>query len=232
MSLFLTATDTGVGKTLVAGGLAYGLRRRGLDVGCWKPLQSGELLHDPAGDAMRLKTVGDLPDEPEEICWRAFAEPLAPRLAAERAGVAVTRRDLMQHYEQVKKKHPYVIAEGAGGLAVPLTADTTVWELARALQLPLLIVARANLGTVNHTVLTVHYARAHGLRVGGVILSGGGRAGQDVAEMHNPAYIEQYAGVPVLGGVPWLGEAPGVEAIRAAVEEHVDLDRIGELLIG
>ena len=229
MSFFITATDTGVGKTLVTGGLAYALRQRGLDVGCWKPLQSGEVLDDPNGDAMRLKRLGDLPDPLESICLQAFSEPLAPRLAAERAGAHLTRRDLLAHHESLKKRHANLLIEGAGGLAVPLTADTTVVELAQEIGAPLLVIARATLGTVNHTVLTVRYAEAQGLTVAGVILSGW-RGGADAGEAQNPFYIEEYAGVPVLGRVPWLGSAPTVEDIRHSVSAAVDIDRIAQRL--
>ncbi|MGZ6506503.1 MAG: dethiobiotin synthase [Tumebacillaceae bacterium] len=230
MSLLITATDTDVGKTLITGGLAYAMRRRGLDVGCWKPMQSGHLLHEEQGDVCRLKAIGNLPDTLEQIGGFTFAEPLAPRLSAERAGVHLTRQDLLTHYEQARALHEHLLIEGAGGLAVPLTADTTVCQLAQTLQLPLLIVARANLGTVNHTTLTVHYAQAHGLHVAGVVLSGRGRNGADVAEQHNAAYIEEYAGVPVLGSVPWLGDAPDAATIRQAVEEEVAIDRLIERL--
>lgn len=226
MSLFITATDTGVGKTLVTGGLAYLLRGRGLDVGCWKPVQSGDLLHDATGDAARLKAIGDLPDELSMICGYSYGEPLAPRLAAERAGAPLLLDHLLTHYEGIRNQHQHVLAEGAGGLAVPLTSDATVADLAVRLGFPLLIIARANLGTVNHTVLTVEYARARGLRVAGVILSGGGRAGADISEGHNPQYIEEYADVPVLGRVPWLGDAPREDEIRQAVAANVDLERL------
>jgi dethiobiotin synthetase len=226
MSLFITATDTDVGKTLVTGGLAAALRKRGVDVGCWKPLQSGHELEDPLGDVCRLRAIGGLADRPEQIGGYAFAEPLAPRLSAERAGVHLTRRDLLEKYEQARSLHPHLLIEGAGGLAVPLTADTTVCELAQVVRHPLLIVARANLGTVNHTVLTVKYEQAHGLHVAGVILSGAGRKGADVAEQHNPAYIEEYAGVPVLGSVPWLGTNPDGTTIRQAVEDAVSVDHL------
>ncbi|TCP53824.1 dethiobiotin synthase [Tumebacillus sp. BK434] len=222
MSVFITSTDTGVGKTLITGGLAYALRRRGLDVGCWKPLQSGELLHDPTGDAKRLQALGELPDPVDRICLHAFFEPLAPRLAAERAGAQLTRRDLLAHHREAAQLHRHLLCEGAGGLAVPLTADTTVAELAADLGLPLLIVARAGLGTVNHTVLTVRYAESYGLNICGVILSGAGRRGHDIAEAHNPAYIEEYAGVPVLGSIPWLGDTPSLETVRAATDFLAD----------
>jgi dethiobiotin synthetase len=232
MSLFISATDTGVGKTLISGGIAYALRERGVDVGCWKPMQSGELAHDPAGDAMRLKTIANLPDTPEQICGWSFAEPLAPRLAAERAGVNLCRRDLLAKYEEVRSLHDHLLIEGAGGLAVPLTADTRVVDLARELKHPLLLIARAGLGTVNHTVLTVKYAEQNGLRVHGVILSGSGRPDAEISEPFNAAYIEEYAGVPILGDVPWLGDNPTLEQIRDTISYTVDIDRLARFLFG
>ncbi|MBL0386151.1 dethiobiotin synthase [Tumebacillus sp. ITR2] len=232
MSLFITATDTGVGKTLVTGGIAYALRQRGLDIGCWKPMQSGELAHDPAGDAMRLKTLGDLPDSPDLLCGWSFAEPLAPRLAAERAGVELYRRDLLAKYEEVRNFHDHLLIEGAGGLAVPLTADTRVVDLARELNHPVLLIVRAGLGTVNHTVLTVRFAEQNGLRVVGAILSGGGRPDAEMSEPFNADYIEEYAGIPILGHVPWLGDTPSDDLIRETVERTVDIDRLARFLFG
>jgi len=225
-SYFITATDTGVGKTLVTGALAWCLRERGEDVGCFKPVQSGDLLHDEAGDVCRLKALSGLPDPVERIGRYAFAEPLAPRLAAERAESPLFMADLLAAYDEVREDHARWLVEGAGGLAVPLTTDATVADFAAQLGFPLLIVARPNLGTVNHTVLTVRYAESCGLSVAGVILSGGNGAVHDPSEAYNAAYIEEYANVPVLGHVPWLGDRPSVGTVRDSVRAHVDLDRV------
>lgn len=222
-SYFITATDTGVGKTLVTGALAWCLRERGEDVGCYKPVQSGDLLHDETGDVCRLQALAGLTDPVERIGRYAFAEPLAPRLAAERAGSPLMLDDLLSAFAEVRGDHARWLVEGAGGLAVPLTTDATVADFAAQLGFPLLIVARANLGTVNHTVLTVRYAESLGLSVAGVILSGGKGAEHDLSESFNATYIEEYANVPILGHVPWLGDQPSVQSVRDSVREHVDL---------
>ncbi|MFC4767657.1 dethiobiotin synthase [Effusibacillus consociatus] len=224
--LFVTATDTGVGKTVVAGGLAGVLRERGVDAGVYKPLQSGHLTADPEGDAARLKALAGVEDPLDAICPYSFLEPLAPLVAMRRAGVSVTLENIEAGYRTIANHHPFVIVEGAGGLAVPYTENTLVADVAARLGLPLLIVARPSLGTVNHTVLTVEFARQRGIEVIGVVISGLGSSPIGVAEQTNPGLIEQWAKVPVLGTVPWLGERFGVSEVRQTIAESVDIDTI------
>ncbi|GIM46876.1 ATP-dependent dethiobiotin synthetase BioD [Collibacillus ludicampi] len=230
---FVTATDTEVGKTLVTGGLAGALRKKGLDIGVYKPVQSGHLTHQPEGDAARLKRLSGVDDPLEEICPYSFSEPVAPRLAIQRSQKQVRSHDVIAGYERLKRKHRYLLVEGAGGIAVPYVEDALVVDIAKTLALPLLVVARPDLGTVNHTVLTIEYARSRGLQVAGVILSGCGRRQPiSLSESHNPGMIEELANVRVLGKVPWLGDRPDESRIVEAIEEHVDLKSIQEVLIG
>ncbi|MCL6444472.1 MAG: dethiobiotin synthase [Alicyclobacillus sp.] len=228
--LFVTATDTDVGKTLVAGGLAGAMRARGIDVGVLKPIQSGHAVDHPEGDAARLKRLAGVNDDVREICPFAFPEPLAPRLALARAGMDVRMADLLLHWKRVQHRHAGWFIEGAGGIAVPYTADALVADLAAAVRLPVLVVARPNLGTVNHTVLTVEYLRARKLRVAGVIVNG--MRGDGVVESHNPAMIEELAQVPVLGCIPWLGQNPAPEDVRRAVSAVVDVERLWQMAEG
>lgn len=229
--LFVTATDTGVGKTLVAGGLAGVLRERGVDAGVYKPLQSGHLAADPEGDAARLKALAGVEDPTDLICPRAFEEPLAPLVAMRRAGMTVTLDDLERGYRVLAGRHRFVIAEGAGGLAVPFAERALVADLAARLRMPLLIVARPHLGTVNHTILTVEFARQRGIGVVGVVISGLGCGPVGAAEKTNPDLIEEWAGVPVLGTVPWLGEGFTPAEVRKAIAAHVDIGAILSCLL-
>jgi dethiobiotin synthetase len=233
---FVTATDTEVGKTWVTGGLAGALRSRGLDIGVCKPLQSGHPLNHPDGDAMRLRALSGVPDTVEDICLCALREPLTPRLALERAGLSVCLADVVAFCQRAAMRHEWLLVEGAGGTAVPYTRDALVVEVARALRFPALIVARAGLGTVNHTVLTVEYLRTRGVPVLGVVLNGA-ECGRDeaagekepvtaVIERTNPGYIESLSGVPVFGVVPRLRGEATPEAIREWIQTHVDLDRL------
>ena len=170
--VFITATDTEVGKTVVAGAIAGVFRELGYNVGVYKPLQSGHVASNPEGDAARLKVLSGVPTQENEICPYSIEEPLAPRLAMKRAGRVVKLKEITDYYNELLKEFNSLFVEGAGGLAVPYTEDALVIDFAKELQLPLIVVARPTLGTVNHTVLTIAYAKAHGLTVAGVILSG------------------------------------------------------------
>ena len=220
---FVTGTDTGVGKTVVTAGLALAFVARGRSVAVVKPVQSGNLARDPAGDAMRLKTLAGLAADPAEIVRSAFPEPLAPLVAARLAGAAIDPRALVEHVHAAAMGHDLVLVEGAGGLLVPLAEDWTIADLASALGLPLLVVARPLLGTVNHTLLTIRAAEQHGLTCAGVVFNG--RA-DDASALTNAELIEQFGRVPVLGRVPWhVGELSSARLL-ALVERNLDVERL------
>jgi len=217
--LFVTGTDTGVGKTVVTGGIVAALRARGHDVGVSKPLQSGALADDPAGDAMLLREWTGVPETAAEIAPYSFAAALAPSIAAELEGRSVTLADAVAAVDTVAASHDAVVVEGAGGLIVPLGRDWTVADLAVALSLPVLVVARAGLGTVNHSTLTIRAIRSYGLVPLGVVLNGT----QDESSERNAQLIEQLAEVLVLGQTPFVD---GELDVRKLVEENVDLDAL------
>lgn len=223
---FITATDTEVGKTIVTGGLAGILRQRGWDAGVYKPIQSGHLASNPDGDAARLKHLSGVIDAVTEICPYSLEEPIAPLLALRRAGNHVHLHELVCHYEELKQKHDLLLVEGAGGLAVPFVEDGLVIDLASQLGLPLIIVARPNLGTVNHTLLTIEYARSRGLQIAGVIISGLGRTPIGVVEKTNPAMIVEYGDVPFLGSLPWLDSHPSREKLLNAMETAIQIESL------
>jgi dethiobiotin synthetase len=226
--LFVTATDTGIGKTVVTAGLTLALRARGLSVGVSKPVQSGALADDPEGDAMLLKRWTGVSESPSEIAPFSFAAPLAPLVAAELEGRSLDICDVVDGARKVAERYEAVIVEGAGGLMVPVGEAWSIGDLAVMLRLPILVVARAGLGTVNHTALTVSSAQSLGLEVLGVVLNGP----RDESSETNPRLIEQFAGVPVLGQMPWLEGDLTADRLEALVEEHVDVDRIVELALG
>jgi dethiobiotin synthetase len=168
--LFVTGTDTGVGKTFVACALARGLRAAGIDVGVMKPIETGVPPTGPE-DARALRSAAGVEDPLELICPARFALPASPEAAARAEGRSVSRADLRKAFEFLARRHEFMLVEGAGGLLVPLDRDHDMADLARELDLPLLLVARARLGTVNHTRLTLEVARARGLAIFGVVVS-------------------------------------------------------------
>lgn len=198
--LFVTGTDTGVGKTEVAAALVAGWRARGLDVGAMKPAQSGVEEGVPS-DADRLREAAGGGDPPGLVCPYSLRAPLAPAVAARLEGVRIDVDHVLACARELARRHAALVVEGAGGLLVPLADDVTYADLARALGLPVLVVARAGLGTVNHAALTCEALRARGLAVAGVVLNRA-TAAADPSEPHNPAAIERLTGTRVLASLP------------------------------
>lgn len=224
---FITATDTDVGKTIVAGGIAGVLRAKGYNVGVYKPVQSGHLANHKDGDAARLQALSHVEDSLEEICPYAAIEPLAPALALKRSQQRVALQDLRHGYERLAKTHDVMLVEGAGGLAVPYVADGLVVDAAVMFNLPIIIVARPDLGTVNHTLLTISYAKQHGLQVAGVILSNYRKETASIAEKNNPSMIEEYSGVPVLGVIPHMENHRSREQVLSVIEQSIEWSKLG-----
>ncbi|MBM4284524.1 MAG: dethiobiotin synthase [Deltaproteobacteria bacterium] len=203
--VFVTGTDTNVGKTWVAAGLTWAVRRRDINACYFKPVQSGcpeeggRLIPTDAAFAGNLAGL----DEPLELLTPvALRLPLAPAVAAREEGVEVDFRQIARAWWQLARKYEYLVVEGAGGLCVPLAAKNfLVLDLIRWLRLPLVVVARAGLGTINHTVLTVKAAQQAGAPVVGVILNQY-PATPSLAARTNPEVIEDLADVPVLGRAP------------------------------
>lgn len=223
---FITATDTGVGKTIVAGGITGALRKRGYNAGVYKPVQSGHRVDHPDGDAARLKAFSGVDDPLDLICPYAVEEPLAPILALQRAGQHVSLNDLQRGFDRLKERHEVLIVEGAGGLAVPYVEDGLVADAAWMLELPLIIVARPHLGTVNHTLLTIEYAKQRELDIAGVIISGYQEEVAGIAEQTNPSMIEAYSGIPVLGVIPLIEKIESMAEVVRTVEMAIQWDRL------
>jgi dethiobiotin synthetase len=212
--IFITGTDTDVGKTLVAAGLTAALRQRGVKAGYFKPVQSGcpeENGRLIPTDARRVRDLAELPEPLEVLTPITLRLPLAPGVAAAREGVEVDLEKVALSFRELASRYGFLVVEGAGGLYVPLVnTEFLVLDLARWLQLPLLVVARAGLGTINHTALTVLAARHAGLPVAGVILNRCSAA-PGLAEQTNPQVIEALTGVPILGKVPEIANPESSE---------------------
>lgn len=183
-----------------------------------KPVQSGAPAADEAGDAMLLREAAGVGDEPEEICPYAFAAPLAPLVASRAEGRPVEPQVVLDAVSELARRHDVLLVEGAGGLLVPVGEDWTIADLAGWLGLPLVVVARAGLGTVNHTLLTLEAARARSLEVATVVLNGRSPETDSSADT-NPELVERFGGVPVLS-VPRLAASGRELADRVAA--HLD----------
>jgi dethiobiotin synthetase len=222
-AFLVTGTDTGVGKTFVSGGLAAELVRRGASVGVMKPFATGarsvrgRLVSD---DALFLKSAAEVDDPLDLINPICLKPPLAPSMAAQVAKKRIDLNKVQSAYKALRQRHSILIVEGVGGLLVPLVAGLTVADFARKLRLPLLIVTRPSLGTLNHTALTVHAARSHGLRILGLVINRSDPGKKGLAERLNPAALQLLTQAPVLGEIPYIGAARA-QALRHPVFRQI-----------
>jgi adenosylmethionine-8-amino-7-oxononanoate aminotransferase len=197
--IFITGTDTGVGKTVVSAGLALSLRHKDLDVGIMKPIQSGG-----REDTKFLIKASGVKDEIELINPCYFKKPLAPLTASEIEGVQIDIPAIKNAFEKLSKRHDVVIVEGIGGLLVPLTEDYFVSDLILELDIPIIVVSRPGLGTINHTLLTIKHAKESGIDIIGIIFNETKKKRKGLAEKTNPSVIERLSGVPILGTLPYV----------------------------
>ncbi len=203
MSWFVTGTDTGVGKTVVACALARGVRAQGVDVGVMKPAETGVEAAGPL-DALALREAAASDDPLELVCPEAFALPAAPTVAAAAEGREVDADAIRRAWHELRGRHEHMIVEGAGGLLVPIWKGATMADLASELGLPLVVVARGALGTINHTLLTIEAARRRDLEIAGVVISHvTGRLSD--ADARNLGALRDELGTLLLGEVPPLG---------------------------
>jgi len=219
--LFITGTDTGVGKTVVTAALAIVLRRRGMDVGVMKPVATGCVRRREglvSEDAEFLAQAADAPESLDEIAPIRLAEPLAPTVAEARAGRLLDLEPMWAAWRRLSMVHEIMLVEGIGGILCPVTPTESVADLARRFGLPIVVVARATLGTINHTALTVEAARARGLEVAGIVINRYDRDREDVAQLTAPDEIQRVTGATVLGLVP---DDKSTDFAKAAVGDDV-----------
>lgn len=206
--LFITGTDTNVGKTYVGVLIARALKAAGHRVGVYKPVASGcrregdRLVSD---DALLLWRAAGEPGELSRVCPQCFLAPLAPHLAARAEGKEINRKLLRDGLDYWRARSDIVLVEGAGGLLSPLGDNEYVADLASDFGFPLVIVARNALGTINHTLLTLHAAKTlhSGLKVAGVILNHPTPPGNDPSTSTNRQEIASRSTVPILAEVLW-----------------------------
>ncbi|HNR13124.1 MAG TPA: dethiobiotin synthase [Thermodesulfobacteriota bacterium] len=234
--IFVTGTDTGVGKSVVAGAIAAILAEEGINVGVMKPAETGCLREDGtvvAGDAEYLRALVHVSDPLTEIVPYCFREPLAPGVAARCEGVSVDTDRVARIFDDLSGRHEFMVVEGAGGLLVPFSDSLLIADLVRLLDLPLLVVARGNLGTINHTLMTVRCAEAAGIPVCGIVIN---NVVDDTsrATRTNPDVIAALTKVPIWGVLPFcptiVPDPRCREEIVGLVRNYIDLTTLRSMI--
>jgi dethiobiotin synthetase len=207
--IFITGTDTGVGKTFVAAGLIRAMKEKDINVCPLKPVETGcktrrgELIPE---DAIKLLRASKVSEPVDLVNPYRLKNPLAPAVAADIEGVRINRKKIISAYSQLKKRYDITIVEGAGGIMVPVYKEYLFIDLIKDLNLPVLIVSRPGLGTINHTLLTIEAAMQKGLKVLGVIFNHSVKTKRSMSEKTNPPVIQKLGGMPVLGIVPFMDD--------------------------
>jgi dethiobiotin synthetase len=248
--LFITATDTGAGKTVVTAALALLLRKNGIFAAAVKPVETGCApdTKNPGGfippanliphDGNFLKSILSMPESIDDITPVRYAAPLAPLAASEIEGRAFDYPAVKSAIRRMSEKYKFLLVEGIGGLMVPLAQGFSVRDMILDLALPTIIVCRASLGTINHTLLTVEAAQSRGINVAGIIINhtnktSPGAAGcnfpdSGLAEATNPALLRKLSPVPVIGIVPFISHINASTLEEAT--KNLDYDIIKNLL--
>ncbi|MFC1709051.1 adenosylmethionine--8-amino-7-oxononanoate transaminase [Candidatus Omnitrophota bacterium] len=232
-AIFITGTDTGVGKTVVCAGLATVFKNRGIDVGVMKPVATGAIKHRGkfiSSDVKFLIKASGVKDDASLVNPYCVDLPLAPDIAFKlrRKNISIDR--IKYCFNELLEKHSLVLIEGIGGLLVPISGNYLVADFIRDLGIPLIIVSRNGLGTINHTLLTVNQARDLGIDILGVVFNRTDKDAKDVSQKTNPATIKKLAGVDILGELPYLKsvcvEKAKIGNLAKAIEKDINLDLI------
>jgi dethiobiotin synthetase len=202
--LFITGTDTGVGKTLITGGIAHLLTRQGLKVGVFKPIATGcrnEMGEWVSADAEFLAMCAEMNEPQTVIAPICYQTPSAPLVAARAEKRSIDYPQIIAMYRYLCGKYDVVLVEGIGGVLTPLDEETTILDMAAAMGLPTVVVARPRLGTINHTLLTLRAVRDAGLPLAGVVINGYNAATADLAEETAGSVIAELGKTQILAVV-------------------------------
>ncbi len=233
--VFITGTDTGVGKTLVTTALAVCLKQRGLSIGAMKPVETGYGHEGPAGsDAARLYAAAGMTDPVEAMSPYRFPDPLAPLDAARRAGTTIRLQKIVAAFRALAARHELMLVEGAGGVLVPISKQADMRDLIERIGLPVLVVGRAALGGINHVLLTIEALARRRIAIAGIILNRTKEAApatvDGMQEASTLALLRERSGAPVIGPIPYeplLGQSweRGLAAVAgsAAISELADV---------
>jgi adenosylmethionine-8-amino-7-oxononanoate aminotransferase len=194
--IFITGTDTGVGKTIVTALISHILKSKSIDVGVMKPVETGG-----RSDSNLIKAISNSDDDIDLINPYYFRLPLSPNIASKFEGVDIDIGIIKERFSEISEKHEIVLVEGIGGLLVPIRDNYYVLDLIRDFDLPIIVVSRASIGTINHTLLTIKYSRIMGIKVLGFIIN---NCTDGISERTNPEIIERLSNTENLGIIPHI----------------------------
>lgn len=233
-AIFVTATDTGVGKTVTTAALVIALRGCGVSVGVMKPIETG-VVKGRSSDAGRLKRAAQVLDSLDLVRPYALRLPVAPLDAARAERRRIKIPTIMQAYRALHALHDLLLVEGVGGLHVPITSTMDVLDLIVKLKTPVLVVGRAGLGGVNHAMLTLDALRGRKIPILALVLNRTVSAKTAVARRQERSTLEllrEFAGVPVIGPLPYrAGVGARFERAVAQMAANSEMKKLTKLVL-
>lgn len=231
MNIFITGTDTGVGKTIISAGIAAVLQSLGFTVGVYKPIQTGGEFHNGGYlYSQDLEFVNKVDENIFTKCTYLLKTPAAPVVSASVESEIIDINLIVRDYKTLCGQCDFVIVEGVGGISVPINQSLTVKDLIKILELPALVVARPDLGTINHSILTVEYAKKYNIELLGLIISGYPKGTTDIAIKTAPQMIATFSSVEILGVIPKIANIginnPQAELLIEAIIQNIDLEKV------
>ncbi|MGV8074753.1 MAG: dethiobiotin synthase [Syntrophobacteraceae bacterium] len=229
--IFITGTDTDIGKTVAAAATLISLRNCGVDAVPMKPVQTGGILRgeqmlSPDLDfCFRMAGIAPTPAEYRHMAPYIFEPACSPHLAAQKSGRRISFDGIKESFSALLGMHESVVVEGAGGLMVPIFEDRLMLDLMVFLGLPVILVARPGLGTINHSLLSLRELERSGLKVPGVLFCEAKITEWGEIEQDNLRTVERIGKTRVLGRIPYIdGLSEGKispEAFRSLATEHL-----------
>jgi dethiobiotin synthetase len=205
-TIFITGTDTNVGKTTMTAALLLALQQQGQSVGMFKPVETGVVAeHREQSDTERLRLLLSPPPSFDSVCLYAFPQPLAPLAAARATGTTIDLSLIRSQMDKLAQQYSFLLIEGAGGLFTPITPTDTMRDLVSLLNIPCLIVGRTDLGGVNHCLLTMEALQHAGIPLSGIILNEPSSQHSKTANVQQQQstveLIQEWSSVPVFGPI-------------------------------
>ena len=201
MEYFVTGIDTDIGKTFITKGLALAFENMNKKVGVFKPLQSGAIKTDNGFLAPDLEAIKELSNNINTKCSYLLEGEVSPALAACLANVKIDIEKIKKDFADFKKVNDITLVEGAGGILAPATDNMFCADLIKQLDIPIIIVTVPFLGRLNHTLLTVHYAKTNNIRVAGIIVNKIPNETKDLATQNFINELKMYTDIPIIGEI-------------------------------
>ena len=223
--LFVTATDTDIGKTCVCAGLAYALKKLDVDVGIMKPFACGvkEKIGFSSNDLTILANAAMVDDTEDIINPFFFPIPASPYTAAKNLGIKINIKHVMKCFKKLDKIHDIVLVEGIGGIMTPILKDYAIIDLIKDLMANTIIVTSSRIGTVNHTILTCNICKKMNIPVKGLIINDFDSTGYPIPELERD--LSALTNLPVLCSLPHMKKF-NLSAYSSLIQEKVDVSSL------